>query len=417
MNILIRWIIVGALLFVPTLIHAQSNSITLEEAVALFKQNSLQQELARLDALRKKGEATRYKSYLNPEISVFREQLNAGTPDYQETTYRISQPIELLGQPFLRSRSASRTKEAAELSYDFNRQQLINRVKWLYAEYWYLKNKIGIYDEAIAAIQKIQQAAADRKVEGTVSGLTLQRFNVALGKYQKERDAVRINLQQISNKLRMLIFSDYESAKTFDVQDTLWVVPPAATQKELVQHALQERTDYRALNKLTEASDLQLKVEKRDRLPDLNIDLGYKNQSDGSEGFVVGGSIKLPIFNQNSGNVTIARAEARSRQTSAQLKQQQIYNEVGAAYQRVQLLLEQWQSQQDHFIESSFLETARFSYSEGAYSLIELLDALQAYVEGRSLTYATIAEYNQALYELDLVSGGTLISTKNTQNR
>jgi outer membrane protein TolC len=170
------------------------------------------------------------------------------------------------------------------------------------------------------------------------------------------------------------------------------------------------------LNKLSEASDLQLKVEKRDRLPDLNVDFGYKNQSDGSEGFVIGGSIKVPIFNQNSGNVTIARAEARSRQTSVQLKQLQIRNEVETTYQRVQLLMEQWQSQQEQAIKPSFLETARFSYSEGAYSLVELLDALQAYVEGRSITYETISAYNQALYELDLVSGGTLNSTLNTQN-
>jgi hypothetical protein len=37
-------------------------------------------------------------------------------------------------------------------------------------------------------------------------------------------------------------------------------------------------------------------------------------------------------------------------------------------------------------------------------------------VEGRSITYETISAYNQALYELDLVSGGTLNSTLNTQN-
>ena len=416
MNNFIRWIIVSVFLLIPALIHAQSSTITLEKAVALFERNSLQHKLAKLDVLRKKGEATRYKSYLNPEISVFREQLNAGTLDYQETTYQISQPIELLGQPFLRSRSASRTKEAAELTYDYNRQQLINRVKWLYAEYWYLKNKVEIYDEAVAAIQEIRQAAADRKEEGTVSGLELQRFNVALSRYRKDRDEVRINLQQTGSKLRALIFTEPQPTGAFNVQDTLRIRPPAAEKAVLIQQALQERTDYEALNKLTEASDLQLKVEKRDRLPDLNVDFGYKNQSDGSEGFVIGGSIKVPIFNQNSGNVTIARAEARSRQTSAQLKQLQIRNEVETAYQRVQLLMEQWQSSQGQSIKPSFLETARFSYSEGAYSLVELLDALQAYVEGRSITYETISAYNQALYELDLVSGGTLNSTLNTQN-
>ncbi len=408
MNIFIRWITVSVFLLIPALIHAQSQTITLEEAVALFKENSLENELAQLDELRKKGEATRYKAYPNPEISIFREQLNSGTLDYQETTYQISQPIELLGQPFLRSRSASRTKEAAELQFAYNQQLLIQRVKSLYAEYWYLTNKVDVYDDAVMAIQKIRKAAADRKAEGTVSGLELQRFNVEVSQYRKERDRVRLNRQQTGNELRSLIFSDGRAGGALYVQDTLRVRPPAIPKEDFMQRTLQERTDYRALKKLREVSDLQLKVEKRDRLPDLNIDFGYKNQSDGSEGFVVGGSIKVPIFNQNSGNVTIARAEARSRQASLQLKQQRIRNQVETAYHRVQLLMEQWQLLQAQPVKPSFLETARFSYSEGAYSLVELLDAIEAYVQGRSLIYETIADYNQALFELNAVTAGNI---------
>lgn len=415
MNISIRWIMALALFLFPATVHGQTTSITLEEAVVLFKENSLQRELARLDKLRKKGEAIQYKAYPNPEISVFREQLNAGTLDYQETTYQVSQPLELLGQPFLRGRSASKTREAAELQFAYDEQILIRQVKSLYAGYWYLKNKLEIYEEAVAVIQKAREAARARREEGTFSGIQVQRFNIELSRYRKTRDEVQLALQQTGNELRTMILPNRDKRQPFTIQDSLSVKSLETSRPRLLEHALANRPDLRAIEQLSGASDLQFKVEKRERLPDLNVNFGYKNQSDGSEGFVIGGSIKLPIFNQNSGNVMTARAEAHSRQTSLLLKKQRIRNQVETAYQRVQQVAGQWRAIEQNPVSAAMLETAQVAYREGEYSLVELLDATNAYVDGRSLTYETIADYNLALFELDLISGGTLFSTQNNQ--
>ncbi|HBQ58250.1 MAG TPA: hypothetical protein DD671_01105, partial [Balneolaceae bacterium] len=81
---------------------------------------SLQQELAKLEELRRQGEAQQYKAYANPEVIIYSEQLNIGTLDYDETTCQISQPIELLGQPFLRNKSANKSSEAARLAYQYD---------------------------------------------------------------------------------------------------------------------------------------------------------------------------------------------------------------------------------------------------------------------------------------------------------
>lgn len=409
MNISIRWIMALAVILLPALVHGQTVSITLEEAVEMFRENSLQRELARLDELRKKGEATRYKAYPNPEISVFREQLNAGTLDYQETTYQVSQPVELLGQPFLRSRSASKSQKAAELQFAYDEQVLIRRVKSLYAEYWYLKHKLEIYEEAVSVIQKARISAEARRAEGTFSGIQVQRFNIELSRYRKERDNIELMLQQTGNELQTMIFRDRNG---FTIQDSLSVTVIVKSKSQLVQQALTNRSDLQASAQLSDASSLQLKVEKRERLPDLNVNFGYKNQSDGSEGFVIGGSIKLPIFNQNSGSVTTARAEYRSRQTRLLLKEQRIRNQVETACQRVKQIEDRWETLQENPITAAMLETAQVAYSEGKYSLVGLMDATKAYVDGRSLIYETIAEYNQALYELDLVSGSSLFSTQ-----
>lgn len=407
----IRWTLL--LVLFPALVHAQSTSISLDEAVELFQQNSLQQELARYDRLRKQGEAIQYKAYPNPEVSVNREQLNAGTVDYKETTYMLSQPIELLGQPFLRSRSASKSQKAAELQFEYDRLQLIRQVKSLYAEYWQLSEKLEIYNRALEVIRKARSSAKARQAEGTFSGLQVQRFNVELSRYRKQRDQVQLNLRQTGNRLATYLFSGQEMDTEFQLLDSLTVDPINVQKQAVVQYALANRADLAALEQMVDASELQYKVEKRDRLPDLNVNFGYKNQSDGAEGFVIGGSIKLPIFNQNRGKVTVTQAQARSRQAELTLKQQAVRNQVSTAYERVELVLEQWASMQEDAMDQSMLEAARAAYQQGRYSLVELLDATQAYVDGQTMIYETIADYNQALFELNVQSAGQISNSQN----
>lgn len=406
----IRWALL--LVLFPALVHAQPTSITLDEAVQLFKQNSLQQELARHDKLRKQGKAIRYKAYSNPEISIAREQLNAGTIDYQETTYMVSQPIELLGQPFLRNRTASKSQKAAQLQFEYDRVQLLSQVKSLYAEYWQLSKKLEIYNQALKVIRKARSAAETRKDEGTFSGLQLQRFNVEISRYRKQRDQIQLNRKQTGNRLATYLFSGQKLDTDIQAVDSLMVTPINLEEQTLIQYALANRADLVALEQMVDASELQYKVEKRDRLPNLNVNIGYKNQSDGAEGYVIGGSIKLPIFNQNRGDVTITKAQTRSRQAELTLKQQAVRNQVSTAYERVELVLDQWRSMQEETMDVSMLETARAAYQQGRYSLVELLDATQAYVDGQTMIYETISDYNQALFELDAQTSGRISNSQ-----
>lgn len=400
------------LVLVPILVQAQSTSISLDEAVELFKQHNLQQELARYDRLRKQGKAIQYRSYPNPEISINREQLTAGSIDYRETTYLVSQPIELLGQPFLRSKSASKSQKAAKLQYEYDRRQLLGEVKTLYAESWQLSQKLRIYNRALEVIRKARESARERQAEGTYSGLQLQRFNIELNRYRKQRDRIRLNLKQVQHQLSSYFYKGQDPAPNIQTSDSLTVSPLHLQKKTLIQYALANRTDLQALKQSVDASRLQYKVEKRNRLPDLNLNLGYKDQSDGAEGWVLGGSIGIPLFNQNQGNVKIIRAQTRTQQTRLTLKQQKVRNQVEVAYERVELISEQWEAMEKDSMGTSMLKAARAAYQQGRYSLVKLLDATRAYVDGQTMIYETIADYNQALFKLDVLTAGRISNTQ-----
>jgi len=416
MNLSRYWIRGLALLLVllPSLTKAQNSSISLDKAVELFKENSLQRTLLELEEDRQKGDAKTYKAFPNPEISVFHESLNAGSPNYDETTIQISQPIELFGQPFLRNRSASRLNEAAKLEFQYREQILIGNLKSLYVEHWFLTHQLQAINEATAVIKHAQQSAVARRDEGAYSGVQLQRFSIEDSKYQKRKDRLQANLSGVRNQLRVLILPQEDNSREIELDEEFTVTMISDSEKSLTDYAFNHRADLQNLELLSEAYQLKYKVERRERFPDLSIDLGYKSQSNGSEGFVIGGSIKLPMFNQNKGNVIATRAQARTISTSLELRNMSVQNEITLAYQRVVQLADQWDSIQSFSNNGTMLETAQIAYQEGQYSLLELLDATEAYVTGQTLFYETIAEYNQALYKLDTVSGGKIFS--NQQN-
>jgi outer membrane protein TolC len=412
MNLSNNWIrvLTAIIIVMPSLIQAQNVSITLSEAVESYKENSLERALVRLEQDRKIGEAISYKAFPNPELSLFHENLNAGSPNYDETTIQISQPLEILGQPFLRNKSASALNRAAESEFQFKERQLIGELKSLYVYYWFLSERLRVVEDALSVVDGARKSAIARKEEGAFSGMQIQRFNIEYSKYQKLYDKIRSDLNLSRNKLLLLIFPDLDENSSVEFVEDFGIKILSETKDSFVEHALQNRSDLQQLESLIEASELQYRVEKKERFPDLNIDLGYKNQSNGSEGFVIGGSIKLPVFNQNKGKIHTARSEHRMQTSTLALAKRSLKNEVYNAYEEVVFLGNQWDTVQDFSSNKSILETAKIAYQESKYSLLELLDATEAYVTGQTLFYQTIKEYNQALFELDVVSGGKLFS-------
>jgi cobalt-zinc-cadmium efflux system outer membrane protein len=393
----------------PLQVLSQTNPLSMEKAVELFVQNSLQQELAKLEELRRQGEAQQSRAYYNPEFSISSEQFNTGTLNYEERTYQISQSIQVLGQPFLRNRSANRSSEAARLTFQFDRSLLIQLVKNLYTEYWYLQHKLEVFDQALDVVDQVLQSAKDRQAEGITSGIEVQRFTIEKNRYVRLRNEVELKRIQTGKQLSSLITPYNETASELHVQSWMSVNPIIENEEVLRQYAIQNRADLLAMELLSEAMKLNYRIEKQDRFPDLRLNVGYKNQSDGTRGFVIGAGIQLPIFNRNSGNITMAEAEQRSAETSLLIKRRTIQDEVDIALVRVHNLYLQWYDMQQNPLSPQMLETARAAYQEGRYSLVELLDATMAYVDGQSFNYRITADYNQALFELDTITSGKLL--------
>ena len=391
-------------------------SLSLDEAVRLFTQNSLERKQAFHSAQLRKGEAASFSAFPNPTVNVYREDLSRGLPTYNELTISIRQQIDVLGQPFLKWSAASAESEAADLGFQHQELVLVQQVKSKYVDLLFLQQKLSTIEATAQAVQLAYNAAKARKEEGSLSGFELQRFSVELAKYQKELSSVVTELQ---TKRREFLTEVHPSAQWTEgdfgnliLTDSLQAQPLLVTISEAESLAFFHRRDLRSAALSVDAARSRLSAAQRDRFPVLFLEGGFKQQSDGSKGYVFGGSLSIPIFSLNGGNIQIAEALHLESEVSSAIASRKVLLEVRSAFRSAEALWSRLMDLQAAPKTSTLLEVAVFSYNEGKLSLIELLDAARAYSEGETLRIETLAEYNKSLFTLDTAVGGYLFTRK-----
>ena len=155
--------------------------------------------------------------------------------------------------------------------------------------------------------------------------------------------------------------------------------------QEALQMALRQRPELRRWQSAVEAQRAARRAAQREAWPDPSVTAGYKRQSDGFEGVFLGVGIPLPLFDRNRG---AAKAEAErldAAQTQQALARREIRNEVRRAHGAYASARRQTQLVGDDLLRGTgdLLRIAQASYDEGEMSLVELLDAADAYRDAR----------------------------------
>ena len=146
--------------------------------------------------------------------------------------------------------------------------------------------------------------------------------------------------------------------------------------------------------------------------PDVTLTGGYKRQSDGFDGFFLGVNVPLPTFDRRKGDLGAAEASVRGALARVDLTRRSIENDVRrslAAYVsfsgRIALIRNQLLSDV-----GDLLRIARVSYSEGEMSLLELLDAAEAFRESQIMGSQLTSEHWIRYYDLERAMGGVPVA-------
>lgn len=284
------------------------------------------------------------------------------------------------------------------------------------------------YVDALAAqliLEQKQRSAAslDRLVEtnekrfqaGDLAEIDVLQSRVEALQFQSETLAAKSTLQTAVIALSQFLGTQRTSV-TIAPQGRLDVPAKPFVLVELVEEAVQKRADVVSAGQALEASRLGIKLAKANRIPNVDIGLGWQrnfasnNEISPSPQFDLLGlsvSVPIPVFNTLRAELDMAHfasEQAEKNWQSARLKAQV---EVRQAYARYQLAVARMAKYKEGALRDSaaVLEAKLYSYQRGQSSLLEVLNAQRGENNIYLAYYDTLTEYAKALIALEQAAG------------
>ncbi len=198
-----------------------------------------------------------------------------------------------------------------------------------------------------------------------------------------------------------------------------YALPPrlaAAAHDSLLAAALRVRPDLHAEEARLRSAEAQLALNRRQRLPDITLSLGYSQQGTGQNAvtpptFSIGLSAPIPILYQQQGEIRKAEAAVRMLGLQVDKLKAAIVNDFEAAYAEfvaTQALARRMET-------GSLLATAKAARDAvvkarelGAASLLDVLQAQAAFIAANVEYQNDVARYWTAVFGLERAVGTEL---------
>ena len=235
---------------------------------------------------------------------------------------------------------------------------------------------------------------------GAISEGDLDTIKLQTLQYQATVSADRLALAQALTGLRQAIgFSGVPS--NFGVAGRLAFQPLHGNLDDMQLLALKRRPDLMAAQQSITAAQSQYKLAQADGKRDLTTTAQYIHTAGLSEmGFLF--SIEIPVFDRNQGEIArTAAAETQARDQEQQARQQ-VLTDVRTAYEAVQEGAKVVQLYDSGYRAEArqALAIRRYSYTRGATSLLDLLDAERTYRSTELGYRQALATYMLAIEQL-----------------
>ncbi len=379
----------------------------LTEEQALERMRAGHPHLQALDLGVREVEAdARERSLLaNPTVGYTREDTGVGIDDF----LLVSQELPLRGRAGLLREAAAQSATTAEARADASRRAFEARLRLAFTDLLLAQERAAALEAGVVELGRLVDVLRAREQEGEGSRFDRLRTEREVADIETDLQAARINRATAQARLASFLGPAADPGDLSAVGRLLddAFFPSAGG---LLDQALAQRSDYRALTLGENRWTTERRAAERLRLPSTAITAGLKRSGSSlarESGYVIAATVEVPLFNR--GQQQVARAEAARARTVAERDalQTRIESEVLAAYteaSRYRALAERYRSESvEPAAELAGIATA--AYEEGEYGILELLDAHRV-VLGAELRWLELsAAARRAAINLDLAVG------------
>ncbi len=359
--------------------------LLLDQAVqiALKKNRKLAAAWQEIQAM--KGVRKQAGLFPDPELSVELENVGgrgiySGT-GLAETTIAFEQLLELGGKRKKRVLIADAGIQLALYRYQSLKRNIIASTTIAFFKTLAAWDRVNIASKLFRVATSFQNIVGERVRAGKVSPVEETRTSVVFSTARIRLEKAKRNFAVSRASLAAVMGSDsLLSRQVRGVLDEVILVPEL---KDLTGF-LDENPEILKWSTELDRSRLNLSLARSASVPDLAVSAGFRKfrETDDSA-YIVGVSIRLPLWNRNRGRVM----EAKSR--TVQVKETRAFSVIEVKksfrtlYQELLGAVEEVHTIQDHMLPASrsAFEAVRLGYREGKFGFIEVLDSQRTYFD------------------------------------
>ena len=380
-------------------LHAQSRPITLDDAVAatLAQGPAVRLAAARADSAR--GELQIARAIPNPLVAS-----QPGLP-FQ---YSVTEPIDLGPSRLFRTRAAALGLTATRLDAADVARQARFAARQAFYDVLLADSLSSLAGQRVAIIGQILASDSARLRAGDASPrevarteLEFARATTALAAAQADSRRARLVLQ--------LLMGIATPDPTVPVSGALAFVPLTTPDDSAAQAALATRPDVAASTIRVAASRAAHDLARSQWFPTPAVTATYQADApyDNGTHWALGVALEVPLFSWSGGERTRAAAGERSAETGRDSIMASARAELAAALDTYRVALAQVKRYESGLLDQAdtTLAASRYAHQAGAASLLDVLDALQAYLAVRSDHLAAVHDYLVSVAELARATG------------
>ncbi len=382
----------GSLLLLPNAAIGQEGvrRVTLGEALQEFVENSLALKIARSEAAEIAGAARQSRVYSNPSLSFSHDDLHhddpvTGTERFWEQTIQFVQEVEWPARTSARRRAATHTISASRAGLRAESVELAFEVREAYAVAWFAEEAERTVSEAAEVIRRVAEDAEARLEAGDISAYETRRLR--LERVRAEQEVVDAGLRARTARRRLAaLISPGTGTEEVGPSNGLDRIPPPVT-REAALGALSERPDLEAAARERDAAEASVEVASFAMRPAPAVGVGYRHHLDGFAGAALSLDVPLPVFDRGRGTQEEAAARSSAAAYRLDLRRRLAeYDLVGAADHYAAGRARVEAAVDGLLADGEFvLSSATAAYAENEMTLVELLDAADAF-QGARLT-------------------------------
>lgn len=319
-------------LFVSTRPVLAAPGLTLAQALHLALRESPDLKITQADLLVAKGKKKKHSALLpsEPEIELnYTTDRGFSSEGEKSLDVSLSQEIEIGGQLFLRRKIGKLEEEKAQKELSHAQILVLARVKELYYQAIYLRQKIQILSRVSSSNRDFVSNAQKRVADSTLSA-----FEANLWKMEDASVSLELNLAkaELSATCEDLAYHLGISSEDLGEIKGKWVVSnKLPTETELLNLATTHRADLKKLEITAQQKDREYALSKRSLIPNPALSVGFSKETsiisgddfDGAPAttttlgeakktdkyWQMGVAFKLPIFSGHAGDIATSKAE------------------------------------------------------------------------------------------------------------